>query len=71
MQTHTGQPDFELIPGGSDVTVDSSNLGAWIDAVVDATLGSGIAAQVTACSQGFNEVNVCGLHAFVICQYVL
>eukprot|EP00983_Pelagomonas_calceolata_P061646 1146914-Pelagomonas_calceolata.AAC.28 len=35
--------------------VDSSNLGAWIDAVVDATLGSGVASQLAACSQGFNE----------------
>ncbi len=61
-----GQPDFELLPGGADVMVDSSNLGAWIDAVVDATLGSGVAAQLEACRQGFNEVRACvSAHACV------
>jgi len=46
--------------------VDSSNLGAWIDAVVDATLGSGVAAQLEACRQGFNEVRACvSAHACV------
>uniref|UniRef100_A0A7S3VMY1 HECT-type E3 ubiquitin transferase n=1 Tax=Dunaliella tertiolecta TaxID=3047 RepID=A0A7S3VMY1_DUNTE len=54
--TLPGQPDYELIPNGADMMVDSSNLGAWIDAVVDATLGSGVASQLAACSQGFNEV---------------
>lgn len=51
-----GNASFELCPGGSDVEVDSSNLLGYIRAVVDATLGSGILAQMVAFSDGFNEV---------------
>lgn len=36
--------------------VDSSNLVSYIQAVVDATLGSGIEAQMQAFRDGFNEV---------------
>lgn len=54
----TGYPEYELMPGGADMTVDSSNLAVWIDAVVDATLGSGITAQLDAFKAGFNEVGV-------------
>ena len=54
--------------------VDSSNLGSWIDAVVDATLGSGVASQLAACSQGFREVSVCVSGwvwvCFGVCTYV-
>lgn len=37
--------------------VDSSNLVSYIQAVVDATLGSGIEAQMQAFRDGFNEVS--------------
>lgn len=37
--------------------VDSSNLVGYIQAVVDATLGSGIEAQLTAFREGFSEVS--------------
>lgn len=52
-----GNPSFELCPGGADVEVDSSNLVDYIQAVVDATLGTGIEAQMQAFSEGFNEVS--------------
>lgn len=54
--TLPGQPDYELLPGGADVPVDSSNLTAYIQAVVDATLGSGISEQLAAFREGFGEV---------------
>lgn len=43
-------------PGGADVDVTEVNLDTYIDAVVDATLGSGIEAQLTAFREGHNEV---------------
>jgi hypothetical protein len=58
-----GYPEYELVPGGANLTVHSGNLGEWIDLVVDATLGSGVAAQLEACRQGFNEVR----HSHQIC----
>ncbi len=54
--TLPGYPDFELLPGGAELLVDSDNLRQYLDAVVDATLGSGIDAQVKALREGFNEV---------------
>jgi E3 ubiquitin-protein ligase TRIP12 len=51
-----GFPKYELCPGGADVAVTSSNLRQYIDAVVDATLGSGVATQVEAFRTGFNAI---------------
>jgi E3 ubiquitin-protein ligase TRIP12 len=51
-----GYPDYELRQGGSDIAVDASNVGNYIDAVVDATLKTGIQAQLDAFREGFNEV---------------
>ena len=44
-----GYPQYELVEGGSELIVDSHNVGEYIDAVVNATLHEGIAAQM----QGF------------------
>lgn len=52
-----GNAVFELCAGGGDVLVDSSNLVSYIQAVVDATLGLGIEAQLQAFRDGFNEVS--------------
>jgi HECT-domain (ubiquitin-transferase) len=41
---------------GWQVAVDSSNVREYVDAVVQATLVDGIRAQMTAFSEGFNEV---------------
>lgn len=38
--------EYELRSGGADITIDSSNCAAYVAAVADATLGSGIARQV-------------------------
>lgn len=53
----TGDVTYELCPRGADVIVDSSNLVEYIQAVVDATLGAGIGAQMQAFREGFNEVS--------------
>ena len=45
---HAGYPQYELMEGGSDVVVDSHNVGEYIDAVVNATMDEGIAAQMQA-----------------------
>ena len=39
--------EYELRPGGADIAIDSGNCAAYVAAVVDATLGSGIARQVS------------------------
>jgi E3 ubiquitin-protein ligase TRIP12 len=51
-----GRPDYPLRPGGADVAVTAANLREYVDAVVDATLGSGVAAQVAAFRAGFAAI---------------
>lgn len=41
-----GYPEYELKKNGGDITVDASNAGAYISAVVDANLESGIKPQM-------------------------
>jgi len=48
MSGHAGYPQYELVEGGSDIIVDSHNVGEYIDAVVNATMHEGIAAQMQA-----------------------
>ena len=45
---HAGYPQYELVEGGSDIIVDTHNVGEYIDAVVNATMHEGIAAQMQA-----------------------
>jgi hypothetical protein len=52
----TGYPDHPLRPGGADVTVDAASLPEYLAAVVDATLGAGVAPQLGAFRAGFQEV---------------
>lgn len=51
-----GYPEYELRTGGEDIAVGPANVQEYLAAVVDATLGSGVAAQVEAFRSGFNEV---------------
>lgn len=51
-----GYPKFELMPSGSDVAVDSENLRAYIEMVVEATVFKGVINQVKAFMQGFSKV---------------
>ena len=51
--TYPGLPHVELIRGGADKTVTLDNLGEYIEAVVDSTVGSGVYAQVMALRAGF------------------
>ena len=41
-----GYPEYELRQGGADIVIDASNVGAYIAAVVDANLESGIKVQL-------------------------
>ena len=43
-----GYPEYELMEGGSELTVDKHNVGKYIQAVVNATLHEGIKAQMQA-----------------------
>ena len=55
--TLPGQPSYELCPGGADVEVeDAEGLEKYIAGIVDATLGSGVAAQLDSFREGFNDV---------------
>jgi E3 ubiquitin-protein ligase TRIP12 len=51
-----GRPDYELRAGGVDMIVGSDNLRDYVDAVVDATLGSGVQVQIAAFREGFTSV---------------
>ena len=48
LQWRAGYPQYELVKGGSDIIVDTHNVGEYIDAVVNATMHEGIAAQMQA-----------------------
>ena len=52
-----GRPQYELAPGGADTAVaDAAGLRAYVAAVVDASLGSGVAAQLAAFRAGFDAI---------------
>ncbi|KAL0023887.1 hypothetical protein WJX79_004926 [Trebouxia sp. C0005] len=51
-----GYPEYELKKNGGDIMVDATNVGAYISAVVDANLESGIKTQMEHFRTGFNEV---------------
>lgn len=48
--------DIELKPGGAHIEVDDSNLGEYLEKVLDWTLGSGVAEQVKAFQDGFSSI---------------
>lgn len=49
-----GYPEYELKEGGSEVAVDRHNVGDYINAVVDATLHTGIKEQMQAFRRASN-----------------
>ncbi|KAF6071938.1 HECT-domain (ubiquitin-transferase) family protein [Candida albicans] len=51
-----GNPDYELIPNGSDTLVTADNLELYINKVIEATLFSGILTQTKAFMDGFSKV---------------
>lgn len=51
-----GADDVELVAGGSDVFVTSGNFRQYAEAVLDATIGSGVTRQLEAARSGFLEV---------------
>lgn len=51
-----GYPQYVLEPSGEHVVVDAKNLEEYIQAVVNASLGEGVRAQLDAYREGFNEV---------------
>uniref|UniRef100_A0ACD5TXM1 Uncharacterized protein n=1 Tax=Avena sativa TaxID=4498 RepID=A0ACD5TXM1_AVESA len=54
--TLPGNPEFELVPGGSEKMVTLDNLEEYVHLLVDATLKSGIAKQMEAFKSAINEV---------------
>ncbi|KAJ7561778.1 hypothetical protein O6H91_03G040800 [Diphasiastrum complanatum] len=54
--TLPGYPEYELMQNGSNVMVNLENLEDYLSLVVDATLKTGIAAQMEAFRAGFNQV---------------
>ena len=48
--------------------VDSGNLAAYVQAVVDATLGAGVEAQMAAFREGFNEVRALSTKVLSVCN---
>ncbi|PSC70280.1 E3 ubiquitin-ligase UPL3-like isoform A [Micractinium conductrix] len=51
-----GQPAYPLHPEGAEVPVTAANLRQYLDAVVEATLGGGVQAQVSAFRAGFEAI---------------
>ncbi|EMC99746.1 hypothetical protein BAUCODRAFT_30147 [Baudoinia panamericana UAMH 10762] len=54
--TLPGYPHIDLIERGSSTNVTVDNVGQYINAVVDCTLGSGVQRQVDAFRAGFSQV---------------
>ncbi|XP_044364636.1 E3 ubiquitin-protein ligase UPL4 [Triticum aestivum] len=54
--TLPGNPEYDLVPGGSDKIVTLDNLEEYVNLIVDATLKGGIAKQVEAFKSAVNEV---------------
>jgi hypothetical protein len=52
-----GHPQYELIPGGSDVDVTAANAGDYIAAVVNATLLEGIERQMESFRYSFPHLS--------------
>ncbi|KAF8659836.1 hypothetical protein AX16_001721 [Volvariella volvacea WC 439] len=64
--------DIELRPGGRDIAVTSENVNEYIDAVLDAIIGSGVQVQVKAFKEGFSKVfPVSDLQAFTADELVM
>ena len=54
--TLPGDDAFELRPGGAAIAVDAANLGEYVAAVTDATVGGGVARQLEAFRGGLRDV---------------
>ncbi|GJM94442.1 hypothetical protein PR202_ga11084 [Eleusine coracana subsp. coracana] len=54
--TLPGNPEYELVPGGSEKKLALDNLEEYVSSLVDATVKSGIATQIEAFKSGINEV---------------
>jgi E3 ubiquitin-protein ligase TRIP12 len=54
--TLPGDDAFELKPGGADVAITAENIAEYVDAVVDATVGGGVARQIDAFRSGLSDI---------------
>ncbi|KAG8067005.1 hypothetical protein GUJ93_ZPchr0005g15678 [Zizania palustris] len=54
--TLPGNPEYELVPGGSEKMVTLDTLEEYVSSVADATLSSGISKQIEAFKSGIDEV---------------
>lgn len=72
-----GYPEYELKKNGGDVTVDASNAGAYISAVVEANLESGIKPQMDSfrsallsnCTSAWRHAVCCACCAVLCCVF--
>ncbi|KIW04370.1 uncharacterized protein PV09_04654 [Verruconis gallopava] len=70
--TLPGYSSIELVPDGSNIPVTIDNVGQYIDAVLDFTLGSGVRRQVDAFRAGFSQVfPYAALYAFTPDELVM
>ncbi|ETI19592.1 hypothetical protein G647_09426 [Cladophialophora carrionii CBS 160.54] len=70
--TLPGYPEIELIPDGSNVTVNVDNVQQYIDRVLDLSLGSGVRPQIEAFQTGFSQVfSYSSLRAFTPDELVM
>ena len=51
-----GDESFELCPNGANKQLNSSNIMEYVDLIVDALVGSGVASQISAFQDGFNSI---------------
>ncbi|KAK6464352.1 ubiquitin--protein ligase [Scheffersomyces coipomensis] len=51
-----GYPEYDLMSGGKDIRVDSSNVELYVGKVIEATLYTGIIHQTKAFMEGFSKV---------------
>jgi E3 ubiquitin-protein ligase TRIP12 len=56
--TLPGNPEYELVPGGSQKMVTLNSLEEYVYLILDATLKSGIAKQIEAFKSAINEVSL-------------
>ena len=54
--TLPGYPEVELVANGRNVEVTIDNVGEYVDAVVDLTLGRGVKSQIESFRSGFSEI---------------
>ena len=70
--TLPGYPNIELVESGANVPVTIANVGEYLDAVIDMTVGSGVQRQIDEFRAGFSSVfSYSALNAFTPAELVM